>query len=185
MADAPQATAVNRKSRVGTVVSDRNDKTIVVSIERATRHRLYRKVLRRRKQYHVHDAENSATVGDLVRIEECRPISKLKRWQLVEVLTERAVTEIAPESIDSTLVDEMQRTAARAAAEQAAEAGETAPEASSEAASDEPAGDEPAGDEATGEETVAHASSEALDETADAEPAAGEAESDSDEEQTD
>ena len=180
MADAPQATAVNRKSRVGTVVSDRNDKTIVVSIERATRHRLYRKVLRRRKQYHVHDAENSATVGDLVRIEECRPISKLKRWQLVEVLTERAVTEIAPESIDSTLVDEMQRTAARAAAEQAEEAGESAPEASSETASDEPAGDA-----ATGDETAAEASSEASDETADAEPAAGEAESDSDEEQTD
>lgn len=180
MADAPQATAVNRKSRVGTVVSDRNDKTIVVSIERATRHRLYRKVLRRRKQYHVHDAENSATVGDLVRIEECRPISKLKRWQLVEVLTERAVAEVAPESIDSTLVDEMQRTAARAAAEQAEEAGESPPEASSETASDEPAGDA-----ATRDETAAEASSEASDETADAEPAAGEAESDSDEEQTD
>lgn len=180
MADAPQATAANRKSRVGTVVSDHNDKTIVVSIERATRHRLYRKVLRRRKQYHVHDAENSATVGDLVRIEECRPISKLKRWQLVEVLTERAVAEVAPESIDSTLVDEMQRTAARAAAEQAEEAGESPPEASSETASDEPAGDA-----ATRDETAAEASSEASDETADAEPAAGEAESDSDEEQTD
>lgn len=175
MADAPEATAVNRKSRVGTVVSDRNDKTIVVSIERATRHRLYRKVLRRRKKYHVHDAENSATIGDLVRIEECRPISKLKRWQLVEVLTERAVAEIKPEAIGETLVDEMQRTAARAAAEQAEEAGEVAtdgeaaPEASSENSDD------------SADETA----DEAADETADAEPAADEAESDSDEEQTD
>lgn len=185
MADAPEATAVNRKSRVGTVVSDRNDKTIVVSIERATRHRLYRKVVRRRKQYHVHDEENSATVGDLVRIEECRPISKLKRWQLVAVLTERAVAEIAPEAIDATLVDEVQRTAARAAAEQAEEAGETTdgesadgestPEASSETASEETVSDEPASE----------ASSEATDEKTDAEPPADEAESDGDEEQTD
>lgn len=184
MADAPEATAVNRKSRVGTVVSDRNDKTIVVSIERATRHRLYRKVVRRRKQYHVHDAENSATVGDLVRIEECRPISKLKRWQLIEVLTERAVAEVAPEAIGATLVDEMQRTAARAAAEQVEDAGETAggetaPEASSETASDDAANDD----------TAPEASSEASDETADAEKGAGadaaDAESAGDEEQTD
>lgn len=184
MADAPEATAVNRKSRVGTVVSDRNDKTIVVSIERATRHRLYRKVLRRRKKYHVHDAENSATVGDLVRIEECRPISKLKRWQLVEVLTERAVAEISPEAIDETLVDEMQRTAARAAAEQAGAAGETA--ADTEAADDEVAPE--ASSEAASDEAAPGASSEASDEPADetaaAEPAAGEAGSDGDEEQT-
>ncbi len=175
---------VNRKRRVGTVVSDRADKTIVVSIERATRHRLYRKVVRRRKQYHVHDAENSATVGDLVRIEECRPISKLKRWKLVEVLTESAVSEIAPEAIDATLVDEMQRTAARAAAEQAEEAGETAggesaPEASSETARDETASDE------TATEAASDTADETADETADAETAADKAESDGDEEQTD
>jgi len=105
---------VNRKPRVGTVVSDVNDKTIVVEIERASRHRIYHKVIRRTKKYHVHDENNVATVGDLVRIEECRPISRLKRWQLVEVLTERAVAEVAPERLDESLVQEMQRSASHA-----------------------------------------------------------------------
>ena len=105
---------INRKPRVGTVVSDKNDKTIVVEIERASRHRIYHKVIRRTKKYHVHDEHNVATVGDLVRIEECRPISRMKRWQLVEVLTERAVAEVAPERLDEALVQEMQRSAAHA-----------------------------------------------------------------------
>ena len=105
---------INRKPRVGTVVSDRNDKTIVVEIERASRHRIYHKVIRRTKKYHVHDELNVATVGDLVRIEECRPISRMKRWQLVAVLTERAVAEVAPERLDEALVQEMQRSAAHA-----------------------------------------------------------------------
>lgn len=109
--------AVNRKARTGTVVSDRNDKTIVVSVERTARHRLYRKVIRRSKKYHVHDEGNEATVGDLVRIEECRPYSRLKRWRLVEILTEREVAEVAPEELDEELVDEVQRSAARAQAE--------------------------------------------------------------------
>ena len=105
---------VNRKPRVGTVVSDKNDKTIVVEIERASRHRIYHKVIRRTKKYHVHDENNVATVGDLVRIEECRPISRMKRWMLVEVLTERAVAEVAPETLDASLVQEMQRSASHA-----------------------------------------------------------------------
>ena len=109
-----QEHVVNRKPRVGTVVSDKNDKTIVVEIERASRHRIYHKVIRRTKKYHVHDEQNVATVGDLVRIEECRPISRLKRWQLEEVLTERAVAEVAPERLDEALVQEMQRSAAHA-----------------------------------------------------------------------
>ena len=108
------ARAVNRKARVGTVVSDKNDKTIVVEIERASRHRIYHKVIRRTKKYHVHDENNVATLGDQVRIEECRPISKMKRWQLVAVLTERAVADVSPESLDQSLVEEMQRSAAHA-----------------------------------------------------------------------
>jgi small subunit ribosomal protein S17 len=117
-----QEQAVNRKVRVGVVVSDVNDQTVVVAVERASRHRLYRKVIRQTKKYHVHDPENQATRGDLVRIEECRPISKLKRFRLVEVLTERAVAEVAPEAIGQELVEEVQRSAARAAAEGADEA---------------------------------------------------------------
>ena len=70
----------------------------------------------------MHDPQNLATTGDLVRIEECRPISKTKRWQLAAVLTERDVAEIAPESIGANLVDEMQRTAARVVAETGDEA---------------------------------------------------------------
>ncbi len=116
---------VNRKARVGTVVSDKQDKTIVVEIERAARHRIYRKVIRLTKKYHVHDEDNRATVGDLVRIEECRPISKLKRWQLVEVLTERAVADVAPTALDRSLVEEMQRSGARRAEEESAGEGAT------------------------------------------------------------
>jgi small subunit ribosomal protein S17 len=120
--------AVNRKSRVGTVVSDATDKTVVVAIERAAPHRLYRKVIRRTKKYHVHDPENQATVGDLVRIEECRPVSKTKRWQLAEVLTERQVAEVRPEELDREVVSEFQRAGARME-EEAAEAPEAAAEA--------------------------------------------------------
>ena len=119
-----EAPAVNRKARVGTVVSDKNDKTIVVEIERASRHRIYHKVIRRTKKYHVHDENNVATLGDLVRIEECRPISKMKRWQLVAVLTERAVADVAPESLDAALVEEMQRSASHAQDADASGAGE-------------------------------------------------------------
>ena len=107
--------AVNRKTRVGTVVSDKNNKTVIVAVERAKRHRLYHKVIRSTKRYQVHDPENQATIGDMVRIEECRPISKLKRWQLVAVLTERDVAEVAAADIDRSLVEEVQRSAAHAA----------------------------------------------------------------------
>ncbi len=114
-AAAATPATVNRKSRIGTVVSDKNDKTVIVSVSRAKRHRLYHKVIRSTKRYQVHDPENRATIGDMVRIEECRPISKLKRWQLVEVLNERDVAEVAAAEIDSSLVQEVQRSAAHAA----------------------------------------------------------------------
>lgn len=117
------ARAVNRKARVGTVVSDKNDQTIIVSIGRTTRHRLYRKVVRLTKRYAVHDPENRATLGDFVRIEECRPISKTKRWRLVEVLTERQVAEIGAAEVDTSLVSEVQRSAAHTQEADAASAG--------------------------------------------------------------
>jgi len=157
-----QQRAVNRKARVGTVVSDRASQTIVVVVERASRHRLYRKVIRRTKRYHVHDAENAATTGDVVRIEECRPISKTKRWRLVEVLTERAVADVAPETIDETLVGEVQRTAARAAAEEASatEDSESSSEAAAEARAAPSPADEPAGEEQPEAEDVAQSQEE-------------------------
>ncbi len=67
----------------GTVVSDANDKTIVVRVERRFTHPLYKKTVRRSKKYHAHDEANSAKSGDQVRIQECPPISKNKRWTLV------------------------------------------------------------------------------------------------------
>lgn len=151
---------VNRKARVGTVVSDVNDQTIVVLVERAARHRLYKKVIRQTKKYHVHDPENTATVGDIVRIEEGRPVSKKKRWHLLEVLTERAVAEVAPEELDEELVDEVQRSAARAAAEEAEDA-DTDDTQSADAANAENAEDAPAAEAASdGEAAEGEASEE-------------------------
>jgi small subunit ribosomal protein S17 len=145
---------VNRKARVGVVVSDKGDQTIIVAIERAAPHRLYHKVIRRTKRYPVHDPQNTATVGDLVRIEECRPISKTKRWRLVEVIQEREVAQVAATAIDASLVTEMQRSAARAAEEGAAPAAGTAT-ASAGAVADSTAAasgeaETPAGDQETG-----------------------------------
>ncbi len=67
----------------GQVVSDTNHQTIVVNVERRFRHPVLKKTLRKTKKYHAHDPQNSAKVGDLVRIIECSPISKLKRWELL------------------------------------------------------------------------------------------------------
>ncbi len=78
-----------RKERQGVVVSDVQDKTIVVKVQRRTTHPLYGKTLTQTKKYHVHDEANDANVGDTVRIIETRPLSKLKRWRLAEVV-ERA-----------------------------------------------------------------------------------------------
>ncbi|MFZ5608390.1 MAG: 30S ribosomal protein S17 [Pseudomonadota bacterium] len=68
----------------GTVVSDKTDKTVVVEVERRIMHPLYKKVVRRSKKFHAHDEGNAFHVGDVVRIEECRPVSKLKSWRVVE-----------------------------------------------------------------------------------------------------
>lgn len=75
-----------RKQRIGRVVSDRMQKTIVVVEERLVKHPRYRKYVRRRTKYYVHDERQLAHVGDIVRIEETRPLSHLKRWRLVEVV---------------------------------------------------------------------------------------------------
>ena len=77
----------NRKSRVGQVVSDVQDKTIVVEVERRTSHKRYKKVVKSRKRYAAHDETNQAKVGDVVRISETRPISKNKCWRLVEIIS--------------------------------------------------------------------------------------------------
>lgn len=75
-----------RKTRVGSVVSDRMDKTIVVSVERRFAHQLYGKQVTRHKKYYAHDEENQARTGDVVRIVETRPLSAKKSWRLVEIV---------------------------------------------------------------------------------------------------
>ncbi len=75
-----------RKTRVGTVVSDKMDKTIVVAIKTKVRHPLYGKMVNRTRKFKAHDEENQCGIGDTVRIMETRPISKDKRWRLVEII---------------------------------------------------------------------------------------------------
>ena len=83
------ATRGERKVRQGVVVSDKMDKTVVVLVERRTTHPLYRKIVTRTTKYHAHDEANDVNVGDTVRIVETRPLSKTKRWRVVDVI-ERA-----------------------------------------------------------------------------------------------
>jgi small subunit ribosomal protein S17 len=86
----------------GTVVSDKGDKTIVVRVERRVKHPLYGKIIKRSKKYHAHDDANAFHVGEIVRIEECAPVSKLKTWAVVDRIgtAQAAAVEIAdPEAL--------------------------------------------------------------------------------------
>ncbi len=75
-----------RKVRTGAVVSDAQDKTIVIRVDSKTRHTIYKKIITHSKKYYVHDEKNEAKTGDVVRIVETRPLSKLKRWRLLEIV---------------------------------------------------------------------------------------------------
>ena len=79
----------------GTVVSDKGDKTVVVKVERKVKHPLYGKIIRMSKKYHAHDENNQFATGDVVRIEETAPISKLKTWKVVDKLGGAAPVEDA------------------------------------------------------------------------------------------
>jgi len=83
---AGQGVYGGRKTREGTVVSDKMEKTIVVEVERRVQHAEYTRTIKRTSLFHAHDEANAAHVGDRVRIEETRPLSKLKRWRLQEIL---------------------------------------------------------------------------------------------------
>jgi small subunit ribosomal protein S17 len=92
-----------RKTKVGRVVSDKMDKTIVVAVERLARHRVYKRVLRLTSKFKAHDEDNTARVGDRVLIEESRPMSREKRWRLVEVVTRAgAPVEMVSEEPETT-----------------------------------------------------------------------------------
>lgn len=89
-------TRATRKIRTGSVVRVKQDKTAIVEMVWKQRHRLYRKQVRRVARFYVHDPENQCQLGDLVRIEETRPISKTKHWRLLEILDRRQVAEVRP-----------------------------------------------------------------------------------------
>ena len=80
---------------MGKVVSDKGDKTVVVLVERQIKHPLYGKIVRRSKKYHAHDEDNSMHIGDVIRIEECAPISKLKTWRVLEKVSSGSALEAA------------------------------------------------------------------------------------------
>ncbi|MDD3886171.1 MAG: 30S ribosomal protein S17 [Victivallaceae bacterium] len=92
MSDAAVEVRGIRKERVGVVTSDAQDKTIVVNVSRRTKHPLYKKVVKVTKKFVAHDENNDARKGDTVRIVETRPLSRTKRWRLVEVIS-RAVQD--------------------------------------------------------------------------------------------
>lgn len=79
-------TTAHRKVRTGLVVSNAMNKTVTVSVERLVPHPLYKKTMKRTKKFKAHDEENTCNVGDLVRIEETRPLSKTKRWRVLDIV---------------------------------------------------------------------------------------------------
>ncbi|MBE3559128.1 MAG: 30S ribosomal protein S17 [Ktedonobacteraceae bacterium] len=98
-----------RQQKVGRVVSNKMDKTIVVAVETLKKHRIYKRRYKQTKRFHAHDEQNICQIGDLVRIEECRPLSKTKHWRLVEVIQQSAgivpVEEVL-EEVDANLLPE-------------------------------------------------------------------------------
>ena len=90
-----------RKVRVGAVVSTRMDKTAVVEMVWKQRHRVYRKQMRRVTRFYVHDPEGQCQIGDTVRIQETRPISRTKHWRLLEILSRREVADVRPIDLET------------------------------------------------------------------------------------
>ncbi len=123
------------KLQLGTVVSNKMDKTVVVRIDRHKRHRLYGKTIRVTRRYKAHDEKNECRLGDIVKISETRPLSRDKRWRVVEVVVKGDVAEVAPTEIGASLTGEIRaaqteaaaKAAANAAAAKAAAAAEEAP----------------------------------------------------------
>jgi len=148
-----------RKVRVGAVVRTNQDKTAIVEMVWKQRHRLYRKQMRRVARFYVHDPENQCRLGDTVRIEETRRISKNKHWRLMEILERKQIAEVRPIDLETDVAPEMtqprilaaearaEATAAEASEEPESEVVEEAaaedPEAEKKTPEDEAEDDEP------------------------------------------
>ena len=89
-----------RKTKVGRVVSNKMDKTVVVAVETLRHHPLYKKTIKRAVKFKAHDENNECGAGDIVRIIETRPLSRYKRWRVAEIITKGKVIEIQPKEID-------------------------------------------------------------------------------------
>jgi len=102
MASAEQATGKtgHKNEKIGEVVSTKMTKTIVVEVTRRSAHPVYKRIVNKRKKFYAHDEEATAKPGDIVRIIECRPLSKLKRWRLVEVVRRAAQVGAQPKELD-------------------------------------------------------------------------------------
>ena len=88
--NVPAEKARRQNTKVGVVVSDKMEKTRTVAVQRSVRHPFYKKIIRRTSKFHAHDEKNISREGDTVKIVETRPLSKLKRWRLVEVIGKKA-----------------------------------------------------------------------------------------------
>ena len=97
---ADQQTTGLKNEKVGQVVSTKMRKTIVVEVSRRVPHPLYKRIINKRKKFYAHDEEGTAKPGDVVRIVECRPLSTLKRWRLVEVIRRAAQVAAQPSDLD-------------------------------------------------------------------------------------
>jgi small subunit ribosomal protein S17 len=90
----------HKNEKVGEVVSTKMTKTIVVEVSRRVPHPLYKRIMGKRKKFYAHDEESAAKLGDVVRIVECRPLSKLKRWRLGEVIRRAAQVSVQPKDVE-------------------------------------------------------------------------------------
>ena len=139
-ATAPER--AKRKTKVGRVVSDKMDKTIVVSVERLARHRIYKRVIRLTTKFKAHDEHNEAHVGDTVRIEEARPLSATKRWRLAEIVTKAGLgagEEIVSEEAETAEAIHMAAHPGRVKAEEAEAEASAEAEAPAAETAEEPA----------------------------------------------
>ena len=100
MAQETEAKKSIKNEKVGEVVSTKMAKTIVVQVSRRVPHPLYKRIVTKRKKFYAHDESNDAKLGDVVRIVECRPLSKLKRWKLGEVVRRAALVATQPKDLD-------------------------------------------------------------------------------------
>jgi len=89
-----------KNEKVGEVVSTKMAKTIVVEVSRRVPHPLYKRIIGKRKKFYAHDEDGKAKMGDVVRIVECRPLSKMKRWQLADIVRRAAQVGVAPAELD-------------------------------------------------------------------------------------